>query len=87
MLFRSAFRGLNVNFDLESVKIPDTVVEIGDYAFQFNDLTEFTLPRDLETLGMGVVMANDNLSKINFNQKLKYIDQAARPAGTRSFIP
>jgi|GEM_PF-2421037 len=73
---QDAFRGLNVNFDLESVKIPDTVVEIGDYAFQFNDLTEFTLPRDLETLGMGVVMANDNLSKINFNQKLKYIDQA-----------
>lgn len=73
---QDAFRALNSNFDIESVKIPDTVVEIGDYAFQFNELTEVTLPRDLETLGMGVFMSNSTLSDIKFNNKLKYIDQA-----------
>lgn len=70
-----AFRNLNAGYDIETVKIPDTVVEIEDYAFQFNEIAEVTLPRDLKTLGMGVFMMS-NVNKVIFNEKLEYIDQA-----------
>ena len=70
-----AFRNLNQGFDIKSVQIPDTVVEIEDYALQFNEISKVKLPRDLKTLGMGVFMSNFDL-KVEFNDKLEYIDQA-----------
>ncbi len=70
-----AFRNLNKGYDLVHVTLPDTVQEIGDYAFQFNELKEFTLPRDLVRLGMGVLM-DSQTEKLTFNKKLKFIDQA-----------
>lgn len=70
-----AFRNLNQGFDIESVKIPDTVTEIEDYALQFNDIKEVKLPRDLKKLGMGVFMMS-NVEKVEWNDKLEYIDQA-----------
>lgn len=69
-----AFRNLQKNYDIESVKIPDTVQEIEDYALQFNFIKEVRLPRDLKTLGMGVFMMS-NVEKLTFNYKLEYIDQ------------
>ena len=33
-----AFRNLNQGYEIESVKFPDTVTEIQDYALQFNDI-------------------------------------------------
>lgn len=71
-----AFRNLNQGYDIESVVFPDTVREIEDYALQFNDLREVRLPADLERLGMGVFMSNPDLGKIEFNDKLQFIDQA-----------
>ena len=47
---------------------------IKNYAFQFNKLTEVTLPKSLKKLGYGVFMSN-NLTKINFNNELEEIDQ------------
>ncbi|UHR02374.1 leucine-rich repeat protein [Peptoniphilus sp. GNH] len=70
-----AFRNLNQGFDIKSVEIPDTVVKIEDYALQFNEISKVKLPRDLKTLGMGVFMSNFDL-KVEFNDKLEYIDQA-----------
>ena len=69
-----AFRSLGTNYEIESVKLPDTVQEIGNYALQFNDLTEVTLPKDLKKLGWGVFM-NNKLTTVHFNDKLEYIDQ------------
>ncbi|MDO4787651.1 MAG: leucine-rich repeat protein, partial [Johnsonella sp.] len=71
-----AFRNLNQGYEIESVSLPDTIREIEDYALQFNDLREVKLPKDLERLGMGVFMSNPDLGKVEFNDKLKFVDQA-----------
>ena len=70
-----AFRNLNQGYDIESVKLPDTIVEIEDYALQFNDIHSITLPRDLKKLGMGVFMMS-NVNEVKWNENLEYIDQA-----------
>lgn len=70
-----AFRNMNYGYDIESVKLPDTVTEIEDYALQFNDIDKVKLPRDLKKLGMGVFMMS-NVTKVEWNDKLEYIDQA-----------
>lgn len=70
-----AFRNLNKGYDIVSVKLPDTVTEIEDYAFQFNDITDFKMPRDLKKLGMGVFMMA-GVNHIEWNNKIEYIDQA-----------
>lgn len=70
-----AFRNLNQGYDIESVKLPDTIVEIEDYALQFNDIHSITLPRDLKKLGMGVFMMS-NVNEVKWNKNLEYIDQA-----------
>ena len=54
-----AFRNLNQGYEIESVKFPDTVTEIQDYALQFNDIDSVKLPRDLKKLGMGVFMMSN----------------------------
>ena len=69
-----AFRNLNQGYDIESVKLPDTIVEIEDYALQFNDIQSITLPRDLKKLGMGVFMMS-NVNEVKWNKNLEYIDQ------------
>ena len=45
-----AFRNLNMGYDIESVKLPDTITEIGDYALQFNNIQQVKLPRELKRL-------------------------------------
>ena len=70
-----AFRNLNAGYDIESIKLPETVTEIGDYAFQFNDIRKVKMPRDLKKLGMGVFMMS-NVKEIEWNEKIEYIDQA-----------
>lgn len=72
---KSAFRNIDRAFEIESVELPDTIVKIGDWAFQFNDIAEFKMPRDLEEMGMGVLMMS-NLKKLEFNKKIRIIDQA-----------
>lgn len=70
-----AFRNLMQGFNIESVVIPDTVVEIEDYAFQFNKIKSVKMPRDLKKLGMGVFMLA-GVEKIEWNDNIEYIDQA-----------
>lgn len=70
-----AFRNLNKGYDIESIKLPETVTVIEDYAFQFNNIDKFKMPRDLKKLGMGVFMMS-NVTKIEWNDKIEYIDQA-----------
>lgn len=70
-----AFRNLNKGYDIESIRLPETVTVIEDYAFQFNNIDKFKMPRDLKKLGMGVFMMS-NVTKIEWNDKIEYIDQA-----------
>ncbi len=69
-----AFRSLETNYEIETVKLPDTVEKIENYALQFNDIEKVTLPRDLKKLGWGVFM-NNKLTTVQFNNKLEHIDQ------------
>lgn len=69
-----AFRNLQTGFDLESVEVPETVERIENYAFQFNPISKFKMPRDLKYLGYGVFMDTD-LKDLTWNDKIEEIDQ------------
>lgn len=71
----SAFRGFMKTFKyhLQSVVVPDSVETIGAYAFQFNDLTEIHLPRNLKEAGYGIVMSN-KLTSIEIPEGLQKLD-------------
>ncbi len=68
-----AFRNFS-DLDLESVVLPETVVSIENYAFQFNDIKKFTMPRDLKYMGYGVFMMT-GLEELEWNEKIEEIDQ------------
>lgn len=62
---------------LGDLKIPDTVKSIGRLAFYNNtNLGKVTLGRDLESIGVGA-FSDSSVDSIIFNQKLKYIGEAA----------
>lgn len=56
-----AFRGL---FNLESITIPESVIEIGDEAFAYCALTKVFIPRSVTSIGNGVFMGCDRLESI-----------------------
>ncbi len=57
----SVFNGKNIT----SVEIPDTIVEIQDYAFSSNqDLKNIKLPKNLKTLGSNVFFNCRNLASV-----------------------
>ncbi len=59
----SVFNGKNIT----SVEIPDSIIEIQDYAFSSNQgLTDIKLPKNLKTLGSNVFFNCRNLSSIEF---------------------
>ncbi len=62
---------------LTSVDLPDTVVEIGAYAFDGNDLTHVSLPRDLEIIHTYAFARNDNLTSIEFGESLREVHEYA----------
>ncbi len=62
---------------LTSVDFPDTVVEVEPYAFNNNDLTHLTLPRDLEVIGTAAFARNRDLVSVQFGSSIREIhDQA-----------
>lgn len=56
-----AFRGL---INLESITIPESVIEIGDEAFAHCALTKVFIPRSVTSIGNGVFMGCDRLVSI-----------------------
>lgn len=78
-----AFRNVNFDdknlnkYDLESITLPTTVVKIGDFAFQSNNLTDFTANSDLKEIGKGAFMNNKIETLDLMDSKVEVIDDAA----------
>lgn len=79
-----AFRNVNFDdknlnkYDLESVELPSTIVKIGDFAFQSNNIKEFTANSDLKEIGKGAFMNNKiEILDLGFDGKVEIIDDAA----------
>ena len=51
---------------LTSVVIPETIREIGDYAFDYNALTDVTIPSSVKTIG-NYAFADNNLRAVTYN--------------------
>ena len=61
--------------DLEYVVIPDSVISIGDRAFEKSGLVEFTLGKNVTTLGAWLLGDSVNLEKVTLNDKITIIPQ------------
>ena len=63
------------NSDIESVTIPDTVMEIQKYAFSgCQNLKEVTIPEGVRTIGVNAFWNCKNLKTINLPTTLKSVD-------------
>ncbi len=51
------FRGSSIN-------LPDSLTEIGNYAFVYSNLTELTIPLNVNKIGDGILMRTDTITKI-----------------------
>lgn len=60
--------------NLTSVTIPDSVTEIGEYAFGICGLTEVSIPESVEIIGAMAFSNCINLKKINIPEKITTID-------------
>lgn len=72
VLIRVIAGGAFIHRGLTSVDIPDTVVEIHDWAFNNNELSHVALPRDLVSIG-DYAFARNNIESITFGAELKHI--------------
>lgn len=79
-----AFRNVNFDdknlnkYDLESIQLPETITKIGDFAFQSNNITEFTASSELKEIGKGAFMNNKiEILDLGIDGKLELIDDAA----------
>lgn len=64
--------------EVESVILPDSIMEIGDDAFQdCKNLKTVQLPEKLKTIGMGAFAECSNLTEVKLPEKLKTIGWAA----------
>lgn len=59
------------NLEIESVLIPDSIVEIGDYAFSNNNLKYITFPNSVVKIGEGSFIHNQ-IEKIDFNSNIDF---------------
>ena len=72
VLIRVIAGGAFIHRGLTSVDIPDTIVEIHDWAFNNNELSHVTLPRDLVSIG-DYAFARNNIESITFGAAVKHI--------------
>ena len=59
------------NKDINSIKLPSYLKEIGGYSFYGNNLTEILLPDTLENMGWSTFRSN-NISYIEYNGKSRF---------------
>ncbi len=52
---------------LKSIEIPNTVTEIGNYAFQYSGLMELTIPESITNIGIMAFANCPNLTTVYFN--------------------
>lgn len=63
---------------ITKIEIPETITEIGDYAFLgFNKLEEIIIPDSVTTIGIGVFMNCTSLSNVTLSNNLKSIGDNA----------
>lgn len=80
----NAFRNVSLDddaikkYDLTSIAIPESIEEIGDFAFQSNELTEFSVDVDapLRAIGAGAFM-NNKIETLSLPSGLQSIGDAA----------
>ena len=73
------FEGQSLNkLDIEEITLPKSLVTIGDFAFQSNNITTVELGKceDLTKIGQGAFM-NNKIDTLELNRGLKIIDNAA----------
>lgn len=62
---------------LKTIKLPETIQAIGDYAFDgtltYGMIQEFTCPEGVQTIGIGAFNGNHGLRKITFGSRLESI--------------
>ena len=63
-------------YDLQSVKLPETVKKIGKFAFQSNYLTEFEAPEALKIIGDGAFM-NNKIEMLELGENTEIIGSSA----------
>ena len=69
------FRG---NAKITTIKVPEGVTEIGDYAFEVcSGATSLTLPSTLETIGKGAFSGDAQIEEIVIPDKVRKIDDGA----------
>jgi len=64
-------------YSLERVHVPDTVVEIGEYAFMNTSLDEFNCPSGLHRIGKNAFYKCSQLARICLNGTLAYLGESA----------
>lgn len=63
---------------ITKIEIPETVTEVGDYAFLgFNKLEKIIIPDSVTTIGIGVFMNCTSLSNVTLSNNLKSIGENA----------
>jgi hypothetical protein len=65
------------NFQLVSVKIPDTVTSIGDLAFASNKLYSVSIPDSVSSIGKGAFNGNKELASVIIGSGVKTIGELA----------
>lgn len=66
------------NWDIESVSIPNSIVSIGDYAFQYCEkLTSVSVPSSVKSIGSYAFSYCSALSNITLSEGLKFIGEAS----------
>lgn len=64
--------------DITSIKMPDTLTEIGDYAFyEAKSLLEVTMGENVQRIGKSAFFGCSDLSAVYLNDTLKIIDEYA----------
>lgn len=71
----NAFGNDNKGYHIEKVVIPDTVTEIRSFAFQYNDISEIKLPKELVKLGNAVFLMT-GIEKLVWNEKVETIGES-----------
>lgn len=63
--------------NLEHIKLPENLVQIGKCAFQSSGLTEITIPANVVNIGERAFEGTDKLRKVVFDSSVKYDERPA----------
>ncbi|MBO4894856.1 MAG: leucine-rich repeat protein [Clostridia bacterium] len=77
------------NIYIETVKLPSTVIEIGNYAFYDTPLKEINFPDNLKTIGKGAFLRSDYPGSVALPDSLTVIgEEAFRESGIKEiYVP